>query len=126
VQGKIERGGTRRALKHCLHKGRHGARGNRARAVADRKSRKTLTFWRAAYADLRWALDRLLQVPVHYRKGFGHDAHSQRSSGKWLDHRVDMKQHWKVSFSVREEVAASLATVADRHKRPVATPYPTR
>jgi hypothetical protein len=47
AEGKMKGGGTRRALEHCLHKGRHGTRGNRTRAVIHRKSRKTLTFERA-------------------------------------------------------------------------------
>ena len=53
AQGEIERGGTRRALKHCLHKERHGTRRVTARAVVHRKSWKTLTFVRAVRADLR-------------------------------------------------------------------------
>ena len=55
AEGEIERGGTRRALKHCLHKERHGTRRVTSRAVVHRKSRKTLTFTRAVYAYLRWA-----------------------------------------------------------------------
>ena len=53
AEGEIERGGTRRARKSGLHKGRHGTRCNRARAVVHRKLRKTLTFERAVHANLR-------------------------------------------------------------------------
>ena len=52
AQGEIERGGTRRALTHCLHKERHGTRSVTARAVVRPKSRKTLAFRRAVYAYL--------------------------------------------------------------------------
>ena len=54
TEGKIKGGGTRRALKHCLHKRRHGTRRRRGRAVVHLKSRKTLTFARAVYAAVRW------------------------------------------------------------------------
>jgi hypothetical protein len=54
AQGKIKRGGTRRALNHCLHKERHGTRGNLPRAVVHPKSRKTFTFLRAVCTRLRW------------------------------------------------------------------------
>jgi hypothetical protein len=55
AEGEIERGDTRRALNHCLHKERHGTRRVTSRAVVRRKYRKTLMFRRAVYAYLRWA-----------------------------------------------------------------------